>query len=216
VRAIAGLLTVALSAAAVSGCAERVLLAVRLYYKPPPVPAQLSPKVLVTRFIDARRPDDGGGEPMRVGTRYNFGPLFILIKTEKIMATRPWPPDLALAIMAALRGQGFDATVTNGIPADFNGDVLTGEVRDFSLDERFVPAGWGMARAAEAHINVILRLRDRHGSVVVERHISDRTRRGTDFIRDGWSQGVLNQTLEDFSRKVATDHRLLKALRRND
>ena len=118
---------------AVGGCAERTPSVVRLYYKPPPVPAQLGPRVIVVRLTDARRTEEGAGDPMRVSVRYIF------FEKEKIMATRPWAPDLALGLAAAPRGQGFDASVADSAPADPGCDVLTGEVQDFSTEQRFVP-----------------------------------------------------------------------------
>jgi uncharacterized lipoprotein YajG len=184
-----------------AGCADRI---VTLRYKPPAEAPQLGPRVVVGPFTDMRG-SEGDRDPYRVGGVYGgYGN-----RLAKIIATRPWSPDLVLALVAELRGQGFDASAA-GASADAPParSVLTGEIRNFSTESR-----WGM----EAHISGNIRVVDEAGRVLVEKRISERAGAGMGagvLIPSDPLESNLNEALSGFVRKIATDPEISAQLRR--
>jgi hypothetical protein len=171
---------------------------ITLSYAPPVVASTTGPRLVILPFDDRRGDEGDEGDPYRVGGIYaRYGN-----RLAKVMVTRPWPPQLREALAAEFRAAGVEATIADvREPGAFS---LAGEVRNFSTESRL---------GREAHIAVILRLRNPQGQPF-EKRIDVRESSG--YHRDPWNtyllEGLLNKAFAEFVKMVASDPEIRAAL----
>jgi hypothetical protein len=190
-----------LTAALVTACADRI---VQLSYQPDPQIERLSggQAVTVFRLRDARGTEGDKGDPARVGGVYGgYGN-----RLAKVVTGSPWPPTLVRALTEGFKARGIDAVGIEDRELDpaallmSTPFALGGEIRNFSTESRWTKS---------AHVSGILRLYDQAGHLQLERPISARATEhelGTGVFASAEPlEGLMNQALREFVRRVVTD-----------
>ncbi len=194
---------------ALTACGDKVI---QLHYAPDAKIERLASGqgVTVYRFTDARGSEGDKGDVRRVGGIYGgYGN-----RLAKVMASAPWPETLVEGLAAGLTQRGMPHVVP--VPdapyasrtAPTTPLALTGEIRNFSTEERFT---------FQAHVSGIVRLYDQRGTLLVEKRISARAKL-TDpdttvaVTNPDPLEPLLNEALQKFIRAVVTDPEITQRL----
>ena len=184
-----------------AGCGDKVI---QLRYDGDPAIERVVTQQAVTvfRFMDARGDEGDHGDARRVGGIYGgYGN-----RLSKVMVTSPWPETLVQALTAGLTQRGLVATgvadheYRPGVAASTS-LILTGEIRNFSTEQRYTP---------QAHVGGIVRLYDQGGTLLVEKRVSVKSnlmgKDTTSAVNNPEPlEPLLNETLQKFVRAVVTD-----------
>lgn len=199
-------LVVAMALVATS-CAD---LKVQLQYAPDPRIEKLAAGVPVTvfRFTDARGGEGDEGDVYRVGGVYNgYG-----MRLAKILHPTPWPETLVRDLGAGFSQRGVqtvvveDRTYAPGA-AVTTPLVLTGEVRNFSTENRWM--------GYLAHVSGLVRLYDQSGAKLIEKPVSARLRPNDEEAQLDprlLLERLLNRAVAEFVHQVVTDPDLTQRL----
>ena len=197
----------ALAALLLAGCADRI---VQLRYEPDDRIERLAAAqgVTVFRFADSRG-SEGDKDPLRVGGIY----LTYGNRVARVMTPDPWPVTLVRALTEGFKARGVQAV---GVPDQTleSADVelstpfaLGGEIKNFSTESRFTKS---------AHVSGVVRLYSRDGRLAVQRPISVRASHfepGTAvFATAEPLEGLINEALRDFVRRVVQDPEITRRL----